>query len=482
LKPADHERHGGESGMADSVGDMLKALGQAKVIVFMKSSTLESRGDRSAASALSAHFTRADPQQTKALVSAALEASSRPRATRPARRAQQVRVYPNLGLMVGLVDRKGLAALRKDTRVAAVNFAPEFGLIHPVSAAAAPAAPSWGLKRLGIPALWQKGLTGRNVLVGHLDTGVDAAHPALNGAVAQFAEFDMEGNPVPNARPNDSAEHGTHTAGTIAGRPVNGNAFGVAPEAQLACGLVIEGGQVVERVLAGMDWLVGLNVRILSMSLGLRGYTPAFETLITRLRERSVLPVMAVGNEGPNTSRSPGNYVNVTSVGAIDDQDAVATFSSSQRFARTKQPVVPDVVAPGVDILSCTPGNTYQTMSGSSMATPHIAGLAALLLHANPNATTDQIEQAILQSCSRPANMPQARGNLGIPDAEAALRFITQGAPLAAMTPFSVARRGGKETRRGKKEARRGRGPTARRVGGKRRAAAKRKAKSRRSG
>jgi subtilisin family serine protease len=197
--------------------------------------------------------------------------------------------------------------------------------------------------------------------------------------------------------------------------------------------MVIEGGQVIDRILGGMDWVIGEGVRILSMSLGLRGYTPAFQAIVDALRRANVLPVIAVGNEYPNTSRSPGNYANVLSVGAMDASDKVADFSGSQRFNRVDDPLVPDVVAPGVAILSCVPGGKYEEMDGSSMATPHVAGLAALLLQAKPKATATELEEAILRSCSRPAGMPQARGNRGVPDAAKAFGILTGAAlPVAA--------------------------------------------------
>ena len=155
---------------------------------------------------------------------------------------------------------------------------------------------------------------------------------------------------VPQTRRRRDApkEYHGHTAGTIAARAVGTTRFGVAPEAGLASAMVIEGGNVIARILAGMDWTVGQGVQILSMSLGLRGYTPAF-----------------------------------LSVGACDARDSVADFSGSQLFARTDNPIVPDLVAPRVDVLSCVPGGRCAAMSGSSMATPHIAGLAALLMHAS---------------------------------------------------------------------------------------------------
>jgi subtilisin family serine protease len=134
--------------------------------------------------------------------------------------------------------------------------------------------------------------------------------------------------------------------------------------------------------------------------------------------------VFAVGNEGPGTSRFPGNYHNVLSIGACDRNDQVADFSGSQRFLKPADRMVPDLVAPGVDIISCVPNGGFARMSGSSMATPHIAGLAALLFSAEPAATADDVEAAIEQSCVLPADMNPTRGNRGIPDAARALAAL----------------------------------------------------------
>lgn len=341
--------------------------------------------------------------------------------------ARSVRIYPRLALAIGYVDRAGAAALEADARVSEVVKAPELSLIRPVALRPVKAAPetSWGIRRLGVERLWDAGLKGKGVLIGHLDTGVDGKHPSLAGAVRAFAEFDFAGDIVPGAKPRDSDAHGTHTAGTIAGRPGVRGSFGVAPEASLASALVIEGGQVIDRILAGMEWVVTQGCRILSMSLGLQGFTPAFEVVIDALRAAGVLPVIAVGNEGPASSRSPGNYPSVVSVGAIADTDEVADFSGSQRFKRADDPLVPDLVAPGVSIISCVPGGAFAEMDGTSMATPHVAGLAALLLQAKPAATAAELEKAILGSCRRPRSMPETRGNRGVPDAAVAFKLLT---------------------------------------------------------
>ena len=333
-------------------------------------------------------------------------------------RPTPVMVFDNLGIMLGTTDRAGVRALAADSRVQAVTAAPELSLIRPEvrRAARAGSGISWGLGRLGIPGLWDRGLTGRDVLLGHLDTGVDSSHPALKGAIAEFAEFDWLGQPVAKPLAHDPDGHGTHTAGTLVGRKVGKMRFGVAPEARIASALVIEGGNVVARVLAGLNWLVGLKVRAISLSLGLRGYRRDFLPVIQVLRSRQVLPVVAVGNEGAGVSRSPGNYAEVLSVGSCDEADGVALRSSSQRFRRRRNPSVPHVVAPGVGIFSCVPGRRYAEYSGTSMATPHVAGLAALLFGAHPEATADQVERAILDSCTLPAGMLPERANRGVPD------------------------------------------------------------------
>jgi subtilisin len=310
-----------------------------------------------------------------------------------------------------------------------VQPANPFSLIRPIAAADSgmPGTHTWGLDATAVPDLWAQGLTGVGVKVAHLDTGVDAGHPALANAVTEFAEFDLTGRIIADAKVSDSDQrdgHGTHTAATIAGRAVDGHHVGVAPGAELCAAMVIEGGDAVARILGGMDWAVGLGVRVLSMSLGIRGLVADFLDIVQVLRDSGVLPVIAVGNEGPGTSRSPGNYPNALSVGACDAAGEVADFSSSQRFKRRTQPLTPDLVAPGVDVISAKPGGCWRTLSGSSMATPHVAGLAALLMQARPQASIAQVERAIFRSAQRGA-MDRERVNRGAVHAGRALTALT---------------------------------------------------------
>lgn len=335
-----------------------------------------------------------------------------------------VQYFPNLGIMLGTVDRDGLKALEKNHKEVSTVFSPpELSLIRPVedsALAGPPAGRSWALDRLKVPDLWDKGLTGDGVFIGHLDTGVDAGHPALADAVDSFALFDDLGRHVAHATASDTGFHGTHTAGILAGKPFNGSTFGVAPGARLASAVVIENGDVVARVLAGLDWCVGQGVRIVNVSLGLRYFVPQFSTILQLLRQRNILPVVAIGNEGPATSRTPGNLPEALSVGAIDQMDLMWINSSSQQMSENPRQYVPVVIGPGAGIWSSIPGDRLASLSGTSMAAPHVAGLAALLIQHRPEATVDDIEKAIIASCTRPTGISTLRGNKGVPDGVAA--------------------------------------------------------------
>jgi subtilisin len=465
--------------MSAQIDQELKATGVAQVIVVLKShlpvpataagkptvklaAAMQPLDQTEACRELKCHFAPSDMSQNFALASAGLgQQAALAGTTAKALRKQPparppFKYYPNLGVMFGTVTLQGLASLRADPRVESITGAPFISLIKPVKiqAADAPEDATWGIKNLGIEPLWKKGLTGKGIKIGHLDTGVDGTHETLQTAIAAFVEMDSLGEPLPGRAPHDTDDHGTHTAGTIAGRGIGNRRIGVAPQGQLCSAIVIEGGNVVGRVLGGLDWAVQQNVKLISMSLGFRGWWEDFIPIVRILRERNILPVIAVGNEGPGTSRSPGNYPEVLSVGAHDERRAVASFSSSQRFQRAKEPRVPDLVSPGVNVVSAKPGGGYQMMSGSSMATPHIAGLAALLFEAVPTASANQVEEAIFGSCTLDPPMTPDRANRGFPNAPKALAKLTGlSAPKRPKKPKSAGPR--KRPKAPKKKSRR---------------------------
>ncbi|MBI5255724.1 MAG: S8 family serine peptidase [Burkholderiales bacterium] len=337
--------------------------------------------------------------------------------------APRFELYENLGLAVASVRASEVGQLQSVAdALEEVHVLPPLELIRPEFTGALaniPAGVSWAIKLLKIDKLWERGLRGQGVVVGHLDTGVDVKHPSLIHAVSCFADVRSDGQLEENTNPRDSGQHGTHTAGLLCGSVLDGAEFGCAPQAQLASAIVIEGGDVARRVLRGLDWCVGKKVRIVNLSVGVPGFNPAFQPVMSALRARDVLAIVAVGNEGPNTSRSPGNYAEALSVGAIQPDGAVWPRSSTQSFDRTSDPLVPDIYAPGAEVWSTWPNGAAMMLSGTSMASPHVAGLAALLLQAAPNASAGDLEVAIRTSIEQPVGLAVA-----VPNAVRALESL----------------------------------------------------------
>ncbi|HEX8417774.1 MAG TPA: S8 family serine peptidase [Methylobacterium sp.] len=278
---------------------------------------------------------------------------------------------------------------------------------------------SWGLRKVGALSAWGAyECRGEGILVGLLDTGVDARHPDLVGKIAHWAEFDDAGRQVKNSKPHDSDRHGTHCAGTIVGGNASRRWIGMAPKAKIAAALVLKGrfGGTDAQILAGIDWAVNLDVDVISMSLGglvMGPEVPSTYTSAIMSALRVGIPVVAaIGNEGSQTSGSPGSDYFAFAVGATDTADRAAGFSggrtqvirSSSFFPEGALPVVyskPDVSAPGVAVYSCVPTGPgikepWEHFNGTSMAAPHVAGAIALLLSATNIKNVDPADRAFL--------------------------------------------------------------------------------------
>lgn len=278
--------------------------------------------------------------------------------------------------------------------------------------------------QIGAPTAWKAGYTGKGVKIAVLDTGVDGTHADLKGKIVAAKNFTKS----PDLK--DRIGHGTHVASTAAGSGArSGGKFkGVAPDAQLLAGKVLgdDGFGDDSGILAGMEWAVAQGADIVNLSLGGMD-TPevdALEAAVNKLSAtKGVLFAIAAGNEGSGagTVGSPGSADAALTVGAVDVNDKLAGFSS--RGPRVGDSAIkPDVTAPGVAITAASaPGSEiakevgespagYLTIDGTSMATPHVAGAAALLKQQHPEWTYQQLKNVLASSTKPGAYTPFQQG------------------------------------------------------------------------
>jgi serine protease len=288
-------------------------------------------------------------------------------------------------------------------------------------------AQQWDIPKIRTADAWQKS-TGAGVVVAVIDSGVDATHPDLAGQVigGLDATTDREGTTT------DRHGHGTHVAGTVAA--VTGNATGisgVAPDVKIMPVKVLgdNGSGNMSDTAQGITWAADHGAQVINMSLGGTQQVAAVSTAISYARSKGVTVVAAVGNsrqQGSPTSY-PAADAGVIGVAATDSNDRIGVYSNAGNYV--------DVAAPGTDILSLAPGGQYKTMSGTSMASPHVAAVAALMKSYQGSLTPDQIEATLEKSAVDlgGAGFDNDFGN-GRIDALAALNALTP-ATTAPTTP-----------------------------------------------
>jgi subtilisin family serine protease len=292
---------------------------------------------------------------------------------------------------------------------------------------------AWGVERVGAPTVWSEwGVRGAGIVVATIDTGAAYTHTALlqsyrgwsaGGVDHNYNWFDAAGEP-PKLAPVDNAGHGTHVLGTLVGRAAGTYAsLGMAPDARWIAARACAGLFCTDTALiAAAQWLLAptnlagdnprpdLRPHIINNSWGKSGEDDWYTGYVQAWNASGIFSVFANGNSGAvfgcGSSGSPGQYAEAFAVGATDDEDFIGDFSS--RGPTSDSRIKPDLSAPGVAVVSAWPGGGVHTLSGTSMATPHVAGAAALLWSANPALVGDlPATRAALTSSALPLTSPE---------------------------------------------------------------------------
>ncbi|MCC7362479.1 MAG: S8 family serine peptidase [Anaerolineales bacterium] len=319
-------------------------------------------------------------------------------------------------------------AARPEVALVAADHTHTLEVDEAQAAADGEAAPAWGVSQVRAPSVWADwGVRGAGIVVANIDTGVAVSHSALltayrgwspGGLSHDYNWLDAAGEP-PSPTPVDQLGHGTHTLGSLLGGAAGGySALGVAPAAQwIAVRACVNIFCNDSDLLQAAQWLLAptdsqglyprpdLRPHIISNSWAKPGSDEWFLGYVTAWNAAGIFSAFASGNSGAvnycGSAGAPANYAASYAVGATNAQDEIANFSSRGPTADGR--IKPDLSAPGVSVPSAWPDGSVHLLSGTSMATPHVAGVAALLWSANPTLIGDVAgTQAILNQTARP--------------------------------------------------------------------------------
>jgi bacillopeptidase F len=390
----------------------------------------------------------------QALITALRRASRDSRNTLPLDGPQRVTRFWLVNAVSLSATPSQIARIAANKDVASVDLD---ALVHAVDTEQAPVVlksagkGDWGVDAIGARSVWDAyGITGQGQRIGVIDTGIDPTNPDLVGKIAAWHDF-VNGR----ATPYDDGAHGTHVAGTLVGGAAGGGAIGVAPGATLVVAKALsgQGSGDGSLLIAAAQWMMDPDGNpatadyptVISNSWVSPAATDTwFLPMVQAWRALGIVPVFAAGNvAGAGTIGSPASYSESVAVGAIADDQRLADFSSQgpitwndvngEGFAPGTVVGKPDFVAPGEFVMSSVPGG-WATMSGTSMAAPHVAAAAALLRQAAPAMTVDQVV-ATLKATAHDlgAPGPDNQYGAGMVDAFAAVRSVLGAPPTTGL-------------------------------------------------
>jgi uncharacterized repeat protein (TIGR01451 family) len=363
-----------------------------------------------------------------ALRAAAAQSQRDIRATLAQQRAGNIRAFWIFNGLAAHVAAQDIAALAARADVALIREDRYARYVEPSALEGVETTTTgaeWGIDRIRADEVWSAlHITGTGVVIASLDSGIDWLHPALQqayrgynkGLAAHIGNW-FDATPTAATYPIDPNGHGTHTMGTLVGA----DGIGVAPGAKWISGRVFDadGYAFDSWIHAGFEWILAPNgdpalaPQVLNNSWGSNSSaSTVFQEDIRTLRSAGIFVVFSAGNAGPGpgTVGSPASLPEAFAVGAIDSENDAATFSS--RGPSPWGDIRPHVAAPGVGVISSVPGGGYMSLNGTSMAAPHVAGTAALMLSAHSGLSISDTAY-ILTSTAAPLSLTLPNNDTG---------------------------------------------------------------------
>ncbi|MGE5592901.1 MAG: S8 family peptidase [Betaproteobacteria bacterium] len=317
-------------------------------------------------------------------------------------------VFPEEATAMGLLSRAGEVAWVEDDLVISINSACFF-VPRPRPRPRQQIVP-WGIAKVQAPEAWAHA-SGRGVRVAVLGTGIDMSHPDLKANIdGGFDCINETANVI------DDNGHGTHVAGIIAASNNDLGVVGVAPEARLYAVKAFDSrgqGQVSD-IVQGVEWCIANRVQIINMSFGTVDSSKALAMAIEKAAQTGIIMVAAAGNDGRRDNvLYPARDPNVIAVAASTRDDRIASFSNSGEQVA--------MAAPGEDIYSTYREGGYKSLTGTSMACPHVTGAAALLLSVSPGLARDGVREVLCRTATKLSGFSPDQQGSGVVNAGAAV-------------------------------------------------------------
>lgn len=289
--------------------------------------------------------------------------------------------FNNLPVVTGEIPEAAIAILEHDKDVLAVEVDQRVSITGQ--------NPDWGINTIEAPAAWNSQLTGKGVKIAVLDTGISPHEDLIISGGISFTSYTKSYA--------DDNGHGTHVAGIIGAERNDIGTVGVAPDADVYAVKVLDklGSGYLSDIIKGIDWAISNKMDIINLSLTATTDSLALHQAVDNAYNQGLLVVAAAGNHGNSngtgdTVEYPARYESVIAVSATDYLNQRGSFSATGNSV--------EVAAPGVKVVSTYLNNSYVSMSGTSMATPYVAGTLALMKQANPTFTNIQLRKNLVES------------------------------------------------------------------------------------